>query len=171
MRGRFSSGHWGRESAHTNHYNGVTPILSRILSVLSPSLTLAVSSVYAGTSSGLIFTDITDQAGIAMPDELTESVAWVDYDNDGDPDIYLTNEGKDRLFRKDGGGNFTDVSVLAGVDKQQWSDAVAFGDFDNDGDLDMYAVNPDEGLDLVCRNNGASFTGMSEVSLSENTPS
>jgi hypothetical protein len=97
-------------------------------------------------------------------------VAWADYDNDGDPDIYLTNDGPDKLFRNDGGGNFTDVTEAAGLGVALWSDAVAFGDFDNDGDLDFYAVNPDVGLDLVYRNDGGRFTDMSSFSLDGDTP-
>jgi hypothetical protein len=100
------------------------------------------------------FTDITEEAGVALTEYLTESVAWGDYDNDGDEDLYLTVDGPNHLFRNDGGGRFTDVTEAAGVGNQGFSVGTAFGDLDNDGDLDLYVVNFSGGLDVLYRNDG-----------------
>jgi len=102
----------------------------------------------------VVFTDITEQAGVALTAWLTESVAWGDYDNDGDEDLYLTVDGPNHLFRNDGGGRFTDVTEAAGVGNQGFSVGTAFGDLDNDGDLDLYVVNFSGGLDVLYRNDG-----------------
>ena len=93
---------------------------------------------------------------LALPSRswLTESVAWGDYDNDGDEDLYLTVDGPNHLFRNDGGGHFTDVTDVAGVGNQGFSVGTAFGDLDNDGDLDLYVVNFSGGLDVLYRNDG-----------------
>ncbi len=108
----------------------------------------------APAASQVVFTDITEQAGVALTEVLIESVAWGDYDNDGDEDLYLTGDGRNRLFRNDGGGNFTDVTDTARVGNSRFSVGTAFGDLDNDGDLDLYVVNFDVGPDVLYRNDG-----------------
>jgi hypothetical protein len=108
----------------------------------------------AGVRAQVIFTDITEEAGISLTESLTESLAWGDYDNDGDEDLYLTVDGPNHLFRNDGGGRFTDVTQTAGVGNAGFSVGTAFGDLDNDGDLDLYVVNFGEGPDVLYRNDG-----------------
>ncbi|MCH8149449.1 MAG: CRTAC1 family protein [Planctomycetes bacterium] len=103
----------------------------------------------------VVFEDITDTAGIALTDVLTESVCWGDYDNDGDPDLYLTNQNvANSLFKNEGGGVFTDVTSEAGVGNALWGVGCAFGDLDNDGDLDLYVVNFGMGTDVLYENDG-----------------
>jgi enediyne biosynthesis protein E4 len=94
-----------------------------------------------GTAS-LRFTDVTERAGFATGD-YGMGVAAGDYDNDGDPDLYLTNYGANRLYRNDGGGQFTDVTRAAGahLDDPRWSTSASFSDYDADGDLDLFVVN------------------------------
>jgi len=99
--------------------------------------TLAAFLMVTGTHAQVVFTDITEEAGIDLTEWLTESVAWGDFDNDGDEDLYLTVDGPNHLFRNDGGGRFTDVTEAAGVGNQGFSVGSAFGDLDNDGDLDL----------------------------------
>jgi hypothetical protein len=111
----------------------------------------------------LVFTDVTDVAGVALPGTLTESVAWGDYDGDGDPDLYLTNEGANRLFRNDGNDTFVDVTATAGVGAPGFSVGAAFGDLDNDGDLDLYVVQFGEGSDQLYRNDGPIGAGGEHV--------
>ena len=105
-------------------------------------------------AGGPVFTDITVQAGIALNDKLTESVAWGDYDDDGDEDLYLTSNGANNLFRNDGGGHFTDVTAASGTGATGFSVGAAFGDLDNDGDLDLYVVSFNSGPDVLYRNDG-----------------
>jgi len=62
-----------------------------------------------------------------------------DYDNDGDPDLYVTNYGANVLWRNDGDGRFTDVTATAGVAiGDRYHASCAWADFDRDGDLDLY---------------------------------
>jgi hypothetical protein len=125
------------------------------LTFLSIVVTLGLAtSALAQTSGAIRFTDVTDVAGVALPGLTTESVAWGDYDNDGDEDLYLTNDGQNRLFRNDGNDRFTDVTATAGVGDTAFSVGAAFGDLDNDGDLDLYVVNFQRGLDVLYRNEG-----------------
>jgi hypothetical protein len=125
-----------------------------------PFLVLVVTGAfvlpaYPQASGAIRFTDVTGVAGVALPGLTTESAAWGDYDNDGDEDLYLTNDGPNRLFRNDGNDRFTDVTVAAGVGSPAFSVGAAFGDLDNDGDLDLYVVNFQRGLDALYRNDGA----------------
>jgi hypothetical protein len=69
------------------------------------------------------------------------SVAWGDYDNDGDLDLYITNFGQaNKLFRNDN-GTFVDATAGTPLGDTGNSRGAAWGDFDGDGDLDLYLVN------------------------------
>jgi hypothetical protein len=66
---------------------------------------------------------------------------FVDYDNDGDQDLYVTNDGPNRLYRNDGTGHFLDLASIAGVADDRAATSAAWADYDNDGFLDLYVVN------------------------------
>ncbi len=103
------------------------------------------------------FTDVTDSAGIRfthasgamgefhLPETLGAGGAFLDYDNDGDLDLYLVNSATpSMLFRNKGDGTFTDVTESANVDNQgSYGHGVACGDYDNDGYVDIYVTNFD----------------------------
>jgi hypothetical protein len=93
-------------------------------------------------ASTLHFTEVADRAGLAAGD-YGMGVAAGDYDNDGDPDVYVTNYGPNRLYRNNGDGTFTDVTRTAGkgLDDRRWSTSAAFSDYDGDGDLDLFVAN------------------------------
>ena len=95
----------------------------------------------SGRAGPLRFTDVTGRAGFAAGD-YGMGVAAGDYDNDGDPDLYVTNYGPNRLYRNDG-GTFTDVTGAAGagLDDPRWSTSASFSDYDADGDLDLFVTN------------------------------
>ena len=122
-------------------------------------VSMLFSDGWIAPAVGQTFTDISATAGIGLTSELTESLAWGDYDNDGDPDLYLTVNGPNHLFRNDGGGVFTDVTAEAGVGVDTFSVGTAFGDLDNDGDLDLYVVTFSTGTDLLYRNDGPTGPG------------
>ena len=83
------------------------------------------------------FTDVTVKAGVAN-DRWGFGVAIADYDNDGWPDIFIANFGKNRLYHNNHDGTFTDVAEKAGVTLGNWSDGVTWGDYDGDGRLDLF---------------------------------
>ena len=64
-----------------------------------------------------------------------------DIDNDGDPDIYSTYLGPNRLYLNQGGERFPDVAASRAVDDRGWGASAAFGDLDGDGYLDLYVTN------------------------------
>ena len=83
------------------------------------------------------FTDVAAQAGVTN-NRWGVGVAIADYDNDGWPDIYVSNWGKNRLYRNNHNGTFTDVAEKAGVQLGNWSTGATWGDYDGDGRLDLF---------------------------------
>jgi hypothetical protein len=83
------------------------------------------------------FTNIASKAGVTN-DRWGYGVVVGDYDNDGWPDIYVTNYGKNRLYHNNHDGTFTDVGEKAGVTLGTWSTGATFGDYDGDGRLDLF---------------------------------
>ena len=112
------------------------------------------------------FSDVTREAGLALPAYPSQSAAWADYDNDGDLDLFSCSESMSespevgaaivfpsRLFRSNGDGTFTDVADTAGVANLRYCKGSAWGDYDNDGDPDLYVSNY-AGENRLYRNNG-----------------
>jgi hypothetical protein len=85
------------------------------------------------------FTEVTDKAGVAN-DRWGYGCAVGDYDNDGWPDLYVTNNGKNRLYRNNHDGTFTDAGENAKVQVGTWSTGATFGDYDGDGRLDLFVA-------------------------------
>ena len=87
-----------------------------------------------------LFNDVTDKSGLGTYEGMTHGVAWGDYDNDGQPDLYVTNHLKQAmLFRNLGGGRFVDVTaeVMNPNDLGGDKHGAAWADFNNDGGLDL----------------------------------
>ena len=107
-------------------------------------------------------------------DTLGSGVGAGDYDGDGDADLFLltgsaildsyqdeAGEYTDALWRNDGNGKFTDVTVEAGVGRSGWSNGAVFVDIESDGDLDIFVTR--HGPNLLWRNNGdGTFTDIAE---------
>jgi enediyne biosynthesis protein E4 len=88
------------------------------------------------------FTDVAAKAGVTN-DRWGFGVAVGDYDNDGWPDIYVSNWGKNRLYHNNHDGTFTDMADKAGValdDAAAWHTGVTWGDYDGDGRLDLFVA-------------------------------
>ena len=83
------------------------------------------------------FTDVTEKSGVTN-ERWGLGVAVGDYDNDGWPDLFVTNYGKNRLYHNNHDGTFTDVAEKAGVTLGGWSAGATFGDYDGDGFLDLF---------------------------------
>ncbi len=95
----------------------------------------------ADGSRRLHFTDVTEETGI-VADGYGMGVAVGDYDDNGWPDLYVTNWGSpNQLWRNNGDLTFADVTAAAGVGETRWSIAAAFLDFDRDGRLDLFVAN------------------------------
>lgn len=98
------------------------------------------NALYRNNHDGT-FTDVTDRAGVPGTGYGLGCV-WGDYDNDGYPDLYVTQYGKNVLYHNNGNGTFTDVTKAAHVDGMDFGtffhSAATFFDYDRDGKLDLY---------------------------------
>ena len=83
------------------------------------------------------FTDVTEKAGVGNG-RWGFGVAVGDYDNDGWPDVYVSNFGRNRLYHNNHDGTFTDVAEKAGIALGGWSTGSTWGDYDHDGLLDLF---------------------------------
>src|ERR1035438_7925890 len=125
------------------------------LAVLRIAHAFPAMSPPTAAAAGIHYVDITHQAGINfvhytgafgkkfLPETMGAGCAFIDYDNDGNPDILLIN-GSDfrghkshrttlKLYHNNGNGIFTDVTAKAGLDVEMYGMGVAVGDYDNDG--------------------------------------
>ena len=106
---------------------------------LSPSTETSPKNRLYRNDAG-VFADITLSANVGDTGYGLGAVA-ADYDSDGDRDLYVTNLGKNVLYRNNGDGTFTDVTEEAQVGCPLLSASAAFADIDRDGDLDLYVCN------------------------------
>ncbi len=122
---------------------------------------LAPNRLYRNNGDGS-FTDVAVQSGVDDGGS-GRTVAWADYDMDGDIDLYVANDGANRLYRNDGEDAenpgvwlFTDVSPAdsSGVGDGQYTMGCAWADFDNDKDPDLYTVDYLGGTNRLFRNDG-----------------
>jgi enediyne biosynthesis protein E4 len=128
----------------------------------------------APANSSITFRDVTQKAGIRfvhnngafgkkyLPETMGPGVAFIDYDNDGWPDIFIVN-GMDwpghaskhstpKLYHNNHDGTFTDVTHKAGLDVEMFGMGVAVGDYDNDGYDDLFITTM--GQNHLFHNNG-----------------
>ena len=99
----------------------------------------AVNALYRNNHDGT-FTDVTDKSGVPGTGYGLGCV-WGDFDNDGLPDLFVTQYGKNVLYRNNGNGTFTDVTDKAGVgglESGTFHSGATFFDYDRDGWLDLY---------------------------------
>jgi enediyne biosynthesis protein E4 len=94
------------------------------------------NALYRNNRDGT-FTDVTEKAGVGAGG-FGMGVAVGDYDNDGFPDLYITQYGRSILYRNNGNGTFTDVTAKSGVGVQGWASQAVWFDYDNDGRLDLF---------------------------------
>jgi enediyne biosynthesis protein E4 len=160
-----------------------------LTALLAASVLAASAAVGGGNSRGpaansaVTFRDVTQQAGIRfmhnngaygkkfLPETLGPGVAFIDYDNDGWPDVFLAN-GMDwpghaqkhttpKLYHNNHDGTFTDVTHKAGLDMEMYGMGVAVGDYDNDGFDDLFITAL--GQSRLFHNNGnGTFTDVTQ---------
>jgi penicillin amidase len=119
------------------------------------------------------FTDIAKQVGM---DGAGRPLVYggvgpsvVDYDNDGDLDLYVANYGPNTMHRNDGNGRFTEVAAELGIAGDYHATTSVWGDYDNDGRKDLYVAsylaNVMHARDYLYRNDGATFRDVTPSTL------
>ncbi|MFT4678740.1 MAG: hypothetical protein ACI84C_000962 [Flavobacteriales bacterium] len=170
-------------TAHSQGFVNVTNDLGIDVFNSSPTLGFGVSFYdfdndgwddlsFCQKSDSLVFFKNIEGTFVQMPSPVyawadSKHVTWADYDNDGDPDLLVTQYlGLTQLLRNDGNWNFTDVSFDAGIPQEPLAKTfgVSWADYDHDGWLDVYICNYNwnDGMTNWCmHNNGdGTFTDM-----------
>jgi len=151
---------------------GLTSVLTRTIT----DEMVRFSFEDATADSGVAFRHFPATRSSLLPEDMGPGLAVGDVDGDGDLDLFLVNfagpataplaesdaAGRCALWRNDGDGRFTDVSVAAGLDLTIFGQGAAFGDFDDDGDLDLYVTA--WGKNRLMRNAGdGTFTDVTDA--------
>jgi hypothetical protein len=98
------------------------------------------SQLYHNRGDGT-FEPVTARAGLQAVSGFLKGAAWIDYDNDDYPDLFVDDlQGDARLFHNDGKGRFTDVTKSLGIDGPRYGFSCWAWDYDNDGWLDLFAT-------------------------------
>lgn len=112
----------------------------------------AIGYATSVTAIGVGFDDVAGTASVA-DDGIGYTLAWGDYDSDGDEDLAIGNQHDLQLYRNEGDGSFSNVSSSAQISSSEASGQVLWADFDQDGDLDLYSGSWTN-TDRLYRNNG-----------------
>lgn len=98
------------------------------------------SKVYRNDAKGTRFVDVAREIGVDLKG-VSRQPAWIDYDGDGDLDLFAAfRDGPNRLLRNDR-GRFTDVTDASGIGDTRRTVSAVWWDFDRDGDLDVFVAN------------------------------
>jgi hypothetical protein len=115
-------------------------------------------------NEGSRFVDVTAEAGLLVEGGAVRQLAWVDFDGDGDLDLFVAfRDRPNALYRNDGRGRFVDVARELGLADPRRTVGGVWFDYDQDGDLDLYIGNMDGDANGLYRNDGGRFTDVAEA--------
>ncbi len=115
-------------------------------------------TVVLRNEGGRRFTDVAAAIGLTIPNRSARQTNWVDFDNDGDLDVYATDRAGDNMLFRNDGGTFARAFAGAGPTDPRPTVGACWFDMDRDGDLDLFLANQSGAADALWRNDGSSFT-------------
>src|SRR5437868_6377631 len=176
---------WFRKVRRFQKHGGMVKRSLATILVFALAIVLVEQTGIGATpeSSAIQFRDVTQQAGLQfvhnngafgkkfLPETMGPGVAFIDYDNDGWPDIFLVNgmgwpghirkNSTRQLYHNNHDGTFADVTHKAGLDMELYGMGVAVGDYDNDGNDDLFVTA--YGQSHLFHNNGnGTFTDVTQ---------
>jgi hypothetical protein len=128
------------------------------LDVLGGSTPTDKLTVVLRNDGGRKFVDVAAEIGLTIPKRSARQTNWVDYDNDGDLDVYSSDRAGDNKLFQNNGGKFTQVFAGAGPTDPRPTVGACWLDSDNDGDLDLFLANQAGVADALWQNDGTAFT-------------
>ena len=108
-------------------------------------------------NTGGRFEDVTAAAGLVRDSGAVRQPAWIDYDGDGDLDLFVALRDRPNALYRNDGGHFRDVAAEVGLADRRRSVGAVWLDYDEDGDLDLYVGNMDGDANGLFRNDGGRF--------------
>ena len=123
------------------------------------------NKLYRNEGDGKSFTDVTRTSGVNLTGSFRQA-SWVDYDNDGDLDLFIGLRNKPNVLLQNTGGNFKNMAKQLDIDDARRTVGAVWFDYDKDGDLDCYVANMDGDANGLFRNDGSKFVDIAkEVGL------
>ncbi len=133
-----------------------------------PATAETPNRLFRNEDGGQRFVDVAGQLGVDLTGT-TRQTSWIDYDADGDLDLFVAfRDGPNRLLRNDG-ARFTDVTASSGIGDPRRTVGVAWFDMDQDGDLDAFVANQNGDEDGFYRNDSGSFVDVA-AEMGMNSP-
>lgn len=114
-------------------------------------------------NDGARFVDTTESAGLAVAGGAVRQPAFIDFDGDGDLDLFVAFRDRANALYRNDAGRFTDVAAAAGVADTRRTVGAVWFDYDEDGDLDLAVANMDGDANGLFRNDGATFLDVAEA--------
>jgi len=114
------------------------------------------NKLYRNDGDGVSFTDVTVEANLSIQGSFRQA-SWIDYDSDGDVDLYIGLRDTSNVLFENHDGTFKDVASERGVDDARRTVGAAWLDYDKDGDLDLVVANMDGDANGLFRNDGNTF--------------
>ena len=127
------------------------------------------AKVYRNDNRGTRFVDVAGNIGVTVKG-IARQAAWIDYDGDGDLDLFSAfRDVANRLLRNDG-GRFVDVTAESGIGDTRRSVSGVWWDFDGDGDLDLFIANQEGQANGLYRQDGGRFVDVAAAAGVAGTP-
>ena len=121
----------------------------------------SVIKLYRNTAG--TFTDSTADVGLSVPTGAVRQPAWIDFDADGDLDLFVAYRDRANALYRNDAGKFSDVAATIGVADARRTVGAVWFDADEDGDLDLAVANMDGDANGLFRNDGATFTDVANT--------
>ena len=134
---------------------------SDLLLGFTPAQGASVLKVYRNNAG--VFVDATADAGLAVPAGAVRQPVWIDFDADGDLDLFVGYRDRANAMYRNDNGKFTDVAASIGLDDKRRTVGAVWFDYDEDGDLDVAVANMDGDANGLFRNDAGRFTDAAEA--------
>ena len=109
------------------------------------------------------FADATTDSGLTVPTGAVRQPAWIDFDGDGDLDLFIAFRDRANALYRNDAGKLTDIAASVGLNDTRRTVGAVWFDFDEDGDLDVAVANMDGDANGLFRNDSGKFTDVADA--------